>query len=288
MRSSRSLYRRVSPTWPTTARISSTTTTVSTHAIPFHSGRRTAARWISLFAIAIASRTRSTSGPVSRSSRDRTVASAISAALPPAGWPPTPSMTRNNPRARSRWMRSSLTSRCRPALVSAAARSAVAVCIEWLIPPCAIGNRSTDTAIPERRTRGERRSEPTTGTRSSLSEIEEDRASESDIRDVGQRRLGSVLPFCAVDLVETLGYVAAVQGRSERAQIDQEEPIARRIPADASVLTRHVGRRGDADVHRIRDATAPDGEAVRGHFVAMMTRLVVVLDVAQKLRRRRR
>src|SRR5947199_209455 len=151
MRSFLSLHRRVSPTWPTTARISPTTTTVRTHAIPFHSGRKTAARWISLFAIAIASRTRSTTGPVSRSSR-------------------------------------------------------------------------------ERRTRGERRSEPTTGTQSSpLSEIEENRAGESYLRDVGQQRLGSVLSFCPVDLVETLRYVAAVQRRSERAQIDQEEPIARRI-----------------------------------------------------------
>src|SRR5439155_25673 len=278
MRSFLSLYRRVSPTWPTTARISSTTTTVRTHAIPFHSGRKTAARWISLFAIAIASRTRSTTGPVSRSSRDRTTASAISAARPPAAWPPTPSMTRNNPRARSTWMRSSLTSRSRPALVSAAARSAVAVCIEWLTPPCATGNQSTDTARRERRTRGERGSEPTTGTRSSpLSEIEEDRAGESYLRDVGQQRFGSVLPFCSVDLVETLRHVAAVQRRSKRAQIDQEEAIARRIPADAGVFTRHVGRRGDADVHRVRDSTASDGEAVLGHVVEMMTGLVVVL-----------
>src|SRR6516225_9960804 len=185
-------------------------------------------------------------------------------------------------------MRSSLTSRCRPALVAAAARSAVAVCIDWLIPPCATGNQSTGTARRGRRTRKERRDGPTTGSRSSLSEVEEDRAGESDVRNVGQQRLGSVFSFCPVDLVETLRDVAAVQRRSERAQIDQEEPIAHRIPADASVLARNVGGRSDANVHRICNTTAPDGETVPGHVVAMMTSFVVVLDLTPNPRGRGR
>ena len=42
--------------------------------MPFHSGRRPARRWISLFAIAIASRRRIATGPVSRSRRALSIA----------------------------------------------------------------------------------------------------------------------------------------------------------------------------------------------------------------------
>ena len=61
-----------------------TTATVSTQAIPCHSGRDAARRWISLFAIVIASRMRSSTGPVSRSSLVRSMVSATSAAVLPA------------------------------------------------------------------------------------------------------------------------------------------------------------------------------------------------------------
>ena len=135
--------------------------------------------------------------------------------------------------------------------------------------------------------RGERESEPTTGTRSSPFRKSRKTVPASPIFATSGSGVSDPFSrFVPSTSSKPLATVAAVQRRSERAQIDQEEPIARRIPADAGVLTRHVGRRGDADVDRIRDAAAPDGEAVLGHVVEMMTGLVVVLDVAQKPRRR--
>src|SRR5262249_36245835 len=134
------------------------------------------------------------------------------------------------------------TSRCKPALVSAAARSAVAVGIEWFTAFGPTGSSSTDTATPERHRRKERRSAPRAGTRSSaFSEIEEDRAGESDGRNVGQRRLGPILPSYSLGVVEALRHVSAVQRRSKRAQIDQEESIARQVTADPGVLAGHIG-----------------------------------------------
>src|SRR5262252_1887809 len=139
-------------------------------------------------------------------------------------------------------MRSSLTSRCKPALVSAAARSAAAIGIGWFTGFGPTGRSPTDTAKPGRHRRGERRSAPRAGTRSSaFPEIEEDRAGEPDGRNVWQRRLGSVLPSYSLGVVEALRHVAAVQRRSERAQIDQEESIARQVAADPGVLAGHIG-----------------------------------------------
>ena len=99
------------------------------HAVPFGPQRRDADEsrcWRSV----IASRMRSAIGPVSRSSRARSIVIATSAALPPAAWPPTPSTTMKRPRAASTWKRSSLTSRCRPGSVSPAAVTTLIVFID--------------------------------------------------------------------------------------------------------------------------------------------------------------
>src|SRR4029079_5128218 len=104
---------------------------------------------------------------------------------------------------------------------------------------------------------------------------------------VWQQRPGVVLSPCGVDLIETPGDGATVQRRAERAEIDQKEPILRRLPADTGVLTRHLGRRGNTKVDRMSGAAASDADAVSGHVVEMMAGLIVVLDSGEKPRRRR-
>ena len=66
---------------------------------------------------------------------------------------------------------------------------------------------------------------------SDLPELEKYRVRQSYPRGVGQRRLHAVFPFGAVDLVVAFRNVAAVQGRLERAEIDEKKPTGGCIAA---------------------------------------------------------
>ena len=193
--------------------------------MPSHSGRVDARRWISLLATAIASRTRSATGPVSRSSRSRSMHSATSAALPPAACPPTPSMTMNRPRASSTWKRSSLTSRWRPASVAPAAAivSSVGICREFSSARVLNSHTCPADHGDERGEEHVARDEQERHCASPRSELEIDRFGEADARLIRQRRLDAVLALRAVHLVVAARHVTAVQRGAERAEIDQEE-----------------------------------------------------------------
>src|SRR5262245_39630451 len=234
--------------------------TVATQAIPCHSGRVAASRWISLLAVVNASRILASIGPVWRSSRVLTMLSATSAAFPPAACPPTPSMTPNRPRAPSTYRRSSLTARSRPGSVLPAALSEMTDRVMVSARPTASSRQRPRAA------RGRPR-EPS-GARPSphSSELEKNDAGEPDACGVRQRRLGAVLPLHAVDLLESSWNVPPVECRAERAQVDEVEPAALRIPSNARVLARNVGGRSNAKVHGAGDAAAANHHAV-GHDV---------------------
>ena len=156
--------------------------------------------------------------------------SATSAALPPAAWPPTPSMTMNTPRAGSTWKRSSLTSRWRPGIGGAGRRDRVERRIAIGCLPGSISHVDRDRYQRGQRTSGERQqhhesrqSRSVTSASQPGVELEEDGVREADARLIRQRRLDAVLALGAVDFVVAARHVAPVQRRAERAQIDQEE-----------------------------------------------------------------
>ena len=89
-------------------------------------------------------------------------------------------------------------------------------------------------------------------------ELQIDRIRKTDARLIRKRRLHTVLSLGAVHLVVAARHVAPVQRRAERAQIDQKESPGLAVAANPRVLARHVQRRHDLDIHRVRDASATD------------------------------
>src|SRR4051812_10160455 len=197
-----------------------TTATVTTHAMPFHCGCSDASRYISSLASAMDSRTRSATGPVSRSRRVRILASAVSAAFSPAAWPPTPSTTMKTPRTGSCWWRSPLISRCTPESVAPPANNPLWTCIGGKL-------------------RG--------------FELKKHRIGEADASAVGQRRLDAVLAFRPALIVKTTSHALAVDGGAEHAEIDEEE-FSRCVAPDARMFARDVHRGLDLEIGAVGDA----------------------------------
>src|SRR5262245_54136357 len=199
---------------------------------------------------------RDSTGPVSRSSRVRSMLSATSAAFPPAAWPPMPSITMNSPRAASTYRRSSFTARCRPGSVLPAAFNVVTERIShWRV--------QKDSPYSQ-----------------NFSEFQKHDIGQADASDVWQRGLRAVLTLLAIHLVITPRHVTAVQGAAERAKVNQIKGAALRIPPDARVLARDVGRRDDLDVHWIGNAAAPDHHRVSRHLIRMLPHIVQVFDAS--------
>src|SRR5437762_9256008 len=221
---------------------------------------------------------RSSALPVCRSRRSRSFAIAVSAAFSPAACPPTPSITMKMPRCGSEWQRSSLCSRSSPGSLSSAARI---VFTTRMVSPDRVRPRPT---IAGRRRRPREERERRSGGKAARSwlrrglEIEIHDAGQTDARAIAERRLDTILPLAAVRLVVASRHGPAVNGRAERAQIDQEEAPGRGIATDARMLAGHIDGALDPHIDAIRNPAAPNHGGVLGDLERMGTIIVGIRE----------
>src|SRR5262249_5498703 len=112
------------------------------------------------------------------------------------------------------------------------------------------------------------------------SKTEIDSIRQPDPSLIRKQRLSSVFSLDSVHLVISPWNVSTIQRSTQCTEIDQKKPARLRITPDPSMPPRHIYRRHDLDIDRIRNTAAADRDRVR-EVIRMVAGAIVVNDFRQ-------